>query len=300
MHGMSMCMGGGWSVWGGGSCIGRGTVRTGRGGCAQGSMCVYGMGGRGGERACTNEGSRPWGSHACPCLQPCPWPGAVSQAVAGAGMGGPRPPLSCRRQPLAPARFLSLARCYFWAAGGEEPNGAAVAGPVAGHSPARARAAPSMRARPRHRATAPPGNVPVPLRSACVAPVRSLSHVAEGDELSVRGQDAAGSGMVPSPPVPGGVGQDLDALPLRAGRHRWPIRPRHPPPGPARRWPWPTAQPGQEPAQFLQRLRLPLQLQQGWSWDPVHPPPDPVHPPPSPRPTPPRYPTLTRCGSSSG
>lgn len=143
----------------------------------------------------------------------------------------------------------------------------------------------------------PPGNVPVPLRSACVAPVRSLSHVAEGDELSVRGQDAAGSGMVPSPPVPGGVGQDLAALPLRAGRHRWPIRPRHPPPGPARRWPWPTAQPGQEPAQFLQRLRLPLQLQQGWSWDPVHPPPDPVHPPPPqgpPHPGTPRSPDVVR------
>lgn len=128
-------------------------------------------------------------------------------------------------------------------------------GPVGGHSPARAPATPSTRARRRRRAPAgqrpqkrpqerPPSLRPEP-------PGRAAGRGA-GAEPAGAGRSQAGSGRR-------GFTPGVIARP--------PARPRHPPPGPAR---W-QRRPGQEPAQFLQRLRLPLQLRRGRGGDPVPP-----------------------------
>lgn len=160
VHGM--CMGGGLHM--GGACTGRGA------GCTGG---VHGGGARPERAAPLPPRSAGWArTTSQPPRLPVPLPAALPAAGGaaagdGGGAGGAAAAPFLPAPAPRPSPFPVSGCCYFQAAGGEEPHGAATAGPVAGHSPARARAAPSTRARARSRAPTrdvptAPGNVPLP------------------------------------------------------------------------------------------------------------------------------------------
>lgn len=185
-------------------------------GARAGGQGVHGVcvaGGARGRRAAQRTRTCRLGLGGCRCLaprpraSPCvPVPRAVSQAAAGAA-GAARPPISCRPQPLAPARFLSEAAAIF----GRRLGESRIPQPLGGR---RGGATRHVRQPPRARGHGRGGPRRPPVPSPLVNPI----------SIRPRGSPTGlGGRRVGAEPPPrwyrGGAGQDLAAL-LGAGRQR--------------------------------------------------------------------------------
>lgn len=213
--------------------------------------------------------------------------------------GGPRPPLSCRRHPLAPARFLSPAAAIFGPRLGKSRMAVPQRGRWRGtarhvHEPSRARGHNHAAGHPP--VTSPPSPVTphCPSSHPCAAlvhpPATSPSAGGTSHRCGVGGATSSGPVLNP-PPVPGGAGQDPAMQGVIAGPSARGIRPRDLPAsstgprhGRGRNWPS-SCSTSDFPCSCIRATLCP---------PPPAPGPHNIPPPP-----PIKDPALTRCGSSS-